>query len=224
MLINFYIWLKRALIIVTSLIIVGCSVVTLGYNRLPFLTILELNSIFDLTDEQESLSRIQLDAWLEWHREKHLPQYIVKLEQWEKLIIQDLTPGQFCKEVDVIVTFTNEAVEKFIPALIPIATTLTATQIDNWNKYQEEKNKEFVENFGKGKKGEIINEKRLKKAIERAEMLYGTLSTNQKEALAKRLEKSVFNVEQVLPERKRRHQDAINAVKLIQSGAKPYQL
>jgi hypothetical protein len=36
-------------------------------------------------------------------------------------------------------------------------------------------------------------------------MLYGTLSTNQKEALAKRLEKSVFNVEQVLPERKRRH-------------------
>jgi hypothetical protein len=125
MVINFNNWLKRALIIITSLIIVGCSVVTLGYNRLPLLTILELNSIVDLTEEQESLSRIQLDAWLEWHREKHLPQYIVKLEQWEKLIIQDLTPGQFCKEVDVIRTFTNEAVEKFIPALIPIATTLT---------------------------------------------------------------------------------------------------
>jgi hypothetical protein len=122
----------------------------------------------------------------------------------------------------VIRTFTNEAVEKFIPALIPIANTLTPAQIDNWNKYQEEKDKEFVENFGKGKKGEIINEKRLKRAIERAEMLYGTLSTNQKEALAKRLEKSVFNVEQVLPERKRRHADSINSVKLIQSGAKPY--
>jgi hypothetical protein len=53
-------------------------------------------------------------------------------------------------------------------------------------------------------------------------MLYGTLNTNQKEALAKRLEKSVFNVEQVLPERKRRHADSINAVKNIQSGAKPY--
>jgi hypothetical protein len=222
MVINFNIWLKRALIIIISLIIVGCSVVTLGYNRLPFLTIFELDSIVDLTEEQENLSRIQLDAWLEWHREKHLPQYIVKLEQWEKLIIQDLTPGQFCKEVDVIRTFTNEAVEKFIPALIPIATTLTPAQIENWNKYQEEKDKEFVENFGKGKRGEIINEKRLKRAIERAEMLYGTLNTNQKEALAKRLEKSVFNVEQVLPERKRRHADSINAVKLIQSGAKPY--
>jgi hypothetical protein len=39
---------------------------------------------WNLTEEQENLSRIQLDAWLEWHREKHLPQYIVKLEQWEK--------------------------------------------------------------------------------------------------------------------------------------------
>ena len=67
MVINFNNWLKRALIIITSLIIVGCSVVTLGYNRLPLLTILELNSIVDLTDEQEKLSRIQLDAWLEWH-------------------------------------------------------------------------------------------------------------------------------------------------------------
>ena len=67
MVINFNIWFKRTLIIITSLIIVGCSVVTLGYNRLPLLTILELNSIFDLTDEQEKFSRIQLDAWLEWH-------------------------------------------------------------------------------------------------------------------------------------------------------------
>ena len=98
MVINFNIWLKRALIIITSLIIVGCSVVTLGYNRLPLLTILELNSIFDLTDEQENLSRIQLDAWLEWHRENHLPKYIVKLEQWEKLIIQDLTQVSFVKK------------------------------------------------------------------------------------------------------------------------------
>ena len=79
MVINFNIWFKRTLIIITSLIIVGCSVVTLGYNRLPLLTILELDSIVDLTDEQEKLSRIQLDAWLEWHREKHIPQYIVKL-------------------------------------------------------------------------------------------------------------------------------------------------
>ena len=87
MVINFHSWIKRTLIIITSLIIVGCSVVTLGYNRLPLLTILELDSIVDLTEEQENLSRIQLDAWLEWHREKHLPQYIVKLEQWEKLIL-----------------------------------------------------------------------------------------------------------------------------------------
>ena len=60
MAINLNIWLKRALIIITSLIIVGCSVITLGYNRLPLLTILELNSIFDLTDEQEKLEKLTI--------------------------------------------------------------------------------------------------------------------------------------------------------------------
>ena len=134
-----------------------------------------------------------------------------------KFIIKILKPVQdildYYKEINVKTNYV-------FPILLNEG--LTPIQIENWNKYQEEKDKEFVENFGKGKKGEIINEKRLKRAIERAEMLYGTLNANQKEALAKRLEKSVFNVEQVLPERKRRHADSINAVKLIQSGAKPY--
>jgi hypothetical protein len=49
--------LKRFLIILTFLIISGCSIITLGYNRLPLLTIIELNSIFDLTDEQEKLAK-----------------------------------------------------------------------------------------------------------------------------------------------------------------------
>ena len=213
---------KKIFIVLIFIIISGCSIITAGYNRLPFLTLLELNSIFDLADEQSQKVRPILDSWLEWHRANHLPRYVVKLEEWEKLVLQDLTPAQFCKEVEVIRTFTHESVEKFIPALIPIAETLTPVQIQNWNKYQDERDKEFVENFSKGEKGEIINKKRLERSIDRAEMFYGTLSKSQKDALAKRLEKSLFNVEQVLPERKRRHLDALNAVKLIQSGSKPY--
>ena len=214
--------LKKFLIILTFLIISGCSIISVGYNRLPLLAIVELNSIFDLTDEQDKLARIELNAWLEWHRKAHLPLYITKLEQWEKLVLQDLNPAQFCKEVDGIRTLTNEAVEKFIPALIPIAQTLNSKQIEKWNKYQEERDKEFIENFSRGEQGEIINEKRLKRAIDRAEMFYGSLNKSQKEALLKRLEKSVFTAEQVLPERNRRHADALNSVKLIQSGEKPF--
>ncbi|MFM8422600.1 MAG: hypothetical protein ACKN91_01850, partial [Candidatus Fonsibacter sp.] len=56
---------KRTFIILTFLIISGCSIVSVGYNRLPLLAIVELNSIFDLTDEQDKLARIELNAWLE---------------------------------------------------------------------------------------------------------------------------------------------------------------
>ena len=93
---------KRFLIILIFLIISGCSLVTLSYNRLPFLALLELDSIFNLNDEQKKLVRPKLDSWLEWHRNNHLPQYISKLKLWEKLVLQDLTPAQFCTEIDTV--------------------------------------------------------------------------------------------------------------------------
>lgn len=212
---------KRFLIFFTFLIISGCSVVTLSYNRLPFLALLELDSVFNLNDEQKKLVRPKLDSWLEWHRNNHLPQYISKLKLWEKLVLQDLTPVQFCTEIDTVRVLINESAIQLIPALIPIAKTLSPDQIKHWNNYQIKKDKEFLKNFGLGTKGKVVNEKRLKKAISRAEMFYGLLTTDQKKQLTKRLEKSIFNAEQVLPERKRRHADAINAVMLIQKGEEP---
>ena len=165
-------FLKRALIVIIALTFVGCSVITLSYNRLPIVAAYQLDSIFDLTDQQSSLARKELDSWLLWHRTTHLPQYANKLKSYEKLIIQDLTPQQFCEEINVIRRFTDEAVIQFLPALVPIAKTLTPKQIENWNKYQSKNDEEFMINFGKGPKGEIINERRFEKTIDRAEMFY----------------------------------------------------
>ena len=215
--------LKRSLAVITIFVITGCSIVNLGYNRLPFLTLLELDSIFNLTDEQNKVVRPELDSWLEWHRSNHLPQYVSKLKKWEKLVIQDLAPNQFCSEIDSARVLINEAAVQFIPVLTPLAKTLSPSQIENWNNYQIKRDKEFLERFKQGPNGEIVNKERLKKAISRAEMFYGTLSITQRDQLAKRLEKSAFNAEQVLPERKRRHADAVNAVTLIQKGAEPNQ-
>ncbi len=212
---------KTLLIIVAFLIISGCSIISLSYNRLPFLALLELDSVFDLNDEQKKLIRPKLDSWLEWHRNNHLPKYINKLKLWEKLVLQDLTPAQFCTEIDEIRVLVNEAAIQLIPAFVPIAKTLSQDQMKHWNNYQIKKDKEFLENFGQGTKGEVVNDNRLKKAISRAEMLYGSLTEDQKKQLIKRLETSIFNAEQVLPERKRRHADAVNAVMLIQNGAEP---
>ena len=212
---------KRFLTIVIFLIISGCGIVTLSYNRLPFLALLELDSVFDLNDKQKKLVRPKLDSWLEWHRNNHLPQYINKLKLWENLVLQDLTPAEFCTEIDGIRVLVNEAAIQLIPALVPIAKTLSQDQMKHWNNYQIKKDKEFLENFRQDAKGEIINAKRLKKTISRSEMFYGSLTTDQKKHLSKRMETSIFNAEQVLPERKRRHADAVNAVMLIQNGAEP---
>ena len=116
---------KKALIIIIIFVVSGCGVVSLGYNRLPFLALLELDSVFNLTDEQKKIVRPELDSWLEWHRSNHLPQYVSKLKQWEKLVRQDLTPGKFCSEIDSARVLINEAAIQFIPALTPLAKTLS---------------------------------------------------------------------------------------------------
>ena len=43
-------FIKKIFTILIFFIITGCGIVNLGYNRLPFLALLELDSIFDLTD------------------------------------------------------------------------------------------------------------------------------------------------------------------------------
>ena len=55
--------------------------------------------------------------------------------------------------MDVVRRFVDEAVVKFLPALVPIAKTLTPKQIENWNKYQLKNDEEFMTNFGLGRKG-----------------------------------------------------------------------
>ena len=137
-------FIKKILTILVFFIITGCGIVNLGYNRLPFLTLLELDSIFNLTDEQKKIVRPELDSWLEWHRSNHLPQYVGKLKKWEKLVMQDLTPGQFCSEIDSARVLINEAAIQFIPALTPLAKTLSPSQIENWNNYQIKRDKEFL--------------------------------------------------------------------------------
>ncbi len=57
-------FLKRAFIVIIALTFVGCSVITLSYNRLPIVAAYQLDSIFDLTDQQSSLARKELDRWL----------------------------------------------------------------------------------------------------------------------------------------------------------------
>jgi hypothetical protein len=222
--------LKKGFILLAALLLTGCSLITLGYGRLPMLAQWRLDAMFELTAAQSQQVRPQLDRWLAWHRQAHLPQYAVMLKRWQTLAVQDLTPQQVCAEFEPIRVWADEAVQQLLPALVPIATSLTPAQIVHWARHQTRKDEDFLAEFGNiikastnsnGASANGVNAKRLERAIERAEMFYGPLTAAQRDWLAQRLARSTFDAQRVVQERQRRQADAQDAVQRIQAGAYP---
>jgi hypothetical protein len=221
---------KRLVIATLALTLAGCSLITLGYGRLPMLAQWRLDAMFELTSVQSQQVRPELNRWLAWHRQAHLPQYAAMLQRWQTLAMQDLTPQQVCAEFEPIRLWADEAVQQLLPALVPIATSLTSAQIEHWGRYQARKDEEFLAEFGNTANGTAnsngvnangVNAKRLQRAIERAEMFYGPLNSAQRDWLAQRLARSTFDAQRVVQERQRRQADAQDAVQRIQAGANP---
>jgi hypothetical protein len=187
-----------------------------------------LDAMFELSAEQSRQVRPQLDRWLAWHRQSHMPQYAAMLQRWQTLALQDLTPQQVCAQQEPIRLWVDEAVQQLLPALVPIATSLTPAQIEHWGRFQARKDDEFLAEFGQAVNAEAkvngssvngVSAKRLQRAIERAEMFYGPLTPAQRDWLAQRLARSAFDAQRVVRERQRRLADAREAVQRIQSGA-----
>jgi len=222
--------LKKGFLLLVVVMLTGCSLLTLGYGRLPMLAQWRLDAMFELTAEQSRQVRPQLDRWLAWHRQTHMPQYAAMLQRWQTLAVQDLTPQQVCTEFEPIRQWADEAVQQLLPALVPIATSLTPAQMEHWGRHQARKDEEFLAEFGNIVKANLssngsnpsgVNAKRLQRAIERAEMFYGPLTPAQRESFAQRLARSAFDAQRVVQERQRRQADALEAVQSIQAGANP---
>jgi len=70
----------------------GCSSTTFFYNRLDFILPWYVNDYADLNREQNNYLDELLDSFLQWHRTRELPCYLVLLDEVEGTLAQKLTP------------------------------------------------------------------------------------------------------------------------------------
>ena len=108
-----------------------------------------------------------------------------------------------------------------MPLLAMLAPTLSAAQIDHWDRHQAKQDATFADDFGDPPGA--VSDKRLKRAVDRAEMFYGALNAEQRQWLRERLARSAFDPALALAERRARHADALSVVGSIQAGAVPEQ-
>lgn len=210
--------LSRVLVVLGLVVLLSaCTMVTLAYNRLPTLVYWRVDGMFDLSADQSARLKPLIEDWHRWHRREHLPRYAQALRDWQALAVSDLTPGQVCATFDQVRGWALEAVERFMPLMVELAPTLSAAQIDHWDRHQAKQDASFAEDFGDAPG--TVSDKRLKRAVDRAEMFYGPLDDAQRQWLRERLARSAFDPAMALGERRARHADALSVVARIQAGA-----
>ena len=201
-------WIIAALGVAIVLGLGACSLIKLGYSQASPLVFRWLDRYVDFDDAQALRARAALDDALAWHRRSQLPDYVQLLERAEVEVLGEATPERMCAWATEIRSRVEPVLERLAPAVADIAVTLTPAQLAHIEKRFAETNEEFRDDHlqRNPKRRERAN---VRRAIDRAEMLYGRLDDAQRELVAEHVRASPYRAELADAERKTRQQEAI---------------
>ena len=207
--------LLAVLLLVTGL--QACSVVKIAYNQAIELSFWQLDAYFDFNDTQKPRVREELAKVHQWHRQTQLPVYIEALQRWQPMLTGEVTEAQACAVFDEVRSKLQVMIDRSLPIAVSVAATLVPEQLNAMQKKFSKVNSEFRSEFIEGTPAAVL-EKRFKKSVSRAEMLYGSLDEPQLAVLKSRLAQSAFDANVTLGEFQRRQRDALQSLAPLTSG------
>ncbi len=207
---------KSCALLTLAVAISACTATRLAYNQAHNATYWWLDSHVDFTNGQSTPVRGDINAFFQWHRANELPVYAGLLQRWQKLASQDMSGAQVCAEFDVIRQRIDRAADASVQPMTRLALALDAAQLEHLKSRQAKSNVEFEDDFLQASEDARI-EKRYDRALSRSEMLYGSLSTAQKDLLRNNIKASPFDPKRTQAERLRRQADLLQTVKDAQA-------
>ncbi len=210
--------IARALLLAALVLLLGaCSTTRLAYNQAPNFTYWWLDGYVDFTNDQSPAARADLERFFAWHRSTELPLYAERLAQWQTLAQQDMTAEQACNEVDAIRASFNRMSERGVVPLATLALQLTPAQLDQMQRNQTKGDNDFAKDFLRGTPTQRL-EKRLDRAIDRYQTLYGTLTEAQRQQLKTGLQQSAWDAQRTQAERQRRQAAMLRTIREVQTA------
>lgn len=201
----------------------ACSVMKLAYNQAPDLAYWYLDGHLDLTGEQSLRLKASLNQLQAWHRQTQLPAYITALQQLQQQIPSDITAAAACAVTADVRGKLATVAQQAEPLAAGLAVMLQPGQLRHMEQKFAKTNAEALEDAQDDSR-KIRQSKRYRKALSRAEDLYGTLDEPQRAIIARRLEQSRFDARRLFAERQRRQRDTLQTLQpLVSSQASPEQ-
>jgi len=199
---------------VLSAVLAGCSAVRLGYNQAPELLYWWLDGYADFDDAQSRRVREMLGQWFSWHRRTQLPDYAGLLVRAQADVLADTTPERTCRWWAVLRQRSEVAADQALPYAAELILTLSARQIQHIEGRYARTNEEFRKEYLASDMAQR-QKNAVKRTLERAEFLYGTLDDAQRERVARLVAASPFDAEFWYAERLQRQREALQLLRRL---------
>ena len=192
----------------------GCSALRLGYANGPQLGWWWIDNYFDFSREQAPQVKRAMDDWFAWHRATQLPEYAALLASARQQIGEPTTPDAACRWQERVREQLEPALGRAITEFAALVPRLGDAQYGHLERRYLKLNDEMRADFLQPDSAERQRES-VKRAVERAERVYGRLDEPQRRVIAAGIEASPFNPDLWLTERQRRQRDVLQTLRRL---------
>ena len=192
----------------------ACSALRLGYSNGAQLAWWWIDSYFDFNRDQAPQVQQTLDQWFEWHRGSQLPEYAALLASARQQVQEPTTAALACRWQDRARDLLDPALARAIVDFADLVPMLGEAQFkhleQHYAKLIDEMRRDFLQPDAAVRRRES-----LKRTMERAERVYGSLDEAQVKVVAAGVSASPFSPELWLTERLRRQRDTVQSLRRL---------
>ena len=203
------------MLLLCTALLSGCSLMRLTYPQAPTLAYWWIDGYVDFTGAQTPKVQDQLADWLRWHRATQLNDYVALLRQARGEAMANTTPAQVCRWFDELTLRAMRSYDQILPAAAEFALAMSPAQLEHVQHKFDKTNAEFRDDFLQPTSADRLKES-VKRAVERAESLYGKLDDAQRERIAREVAASPFDPVIWNGEREARQRDILQTLRRLQ--------
>lgn len=206
--------LKRASMAGLLCLLAACSALRLAYDQGPQLAWWWLDGYADFERDQAPRVKEAIAQWFAWHRTTQLGDYAAWLAALRARIGDSVTAADVCRWGDEVVALTAPALDQALVAAAPLVAQLTEAQFRRIEQRYAKGDDDFRKDFMQQRADERL-EAIVKRNVERAEMLYGSVDDRQRALLRTIAAESPFDPETNFAERQRRHRETLKTLRRL---------
>ena len=204
------------LVAVVSLGLGGCSALRVAYNTGPQLAWWWLDGYMDFSREHAPQVKATLERWFEWHRQTQLAAYGAVLVSAQAQVSEPLSAAAACQWNDRLAEMLAPALARGVEQAAGLVPGLGEAQLrhleQRYAKVLDEMRAEFLQADAAERRASSI-----KRALGRAEQIYGRLDEAQRKVIAEGVAASPFDAPGWLQERQRRQRDTLVTLRRLLS-------